>query len=214
MMNDRRVVSNWFLILCIVSTCSATAVATERPNVVMIMTDNHGAWTLGCYGNKDIRTPNIDRLAEEGTLFENAFASNPVCSPTRASVLTGLIPSQHGVHCFLRGGRLQTGPDAHCTLDDFRSMPEILKDNGYRCGLVGKWHLGGNMSPQEGFDDYWITMPHGGTSTFYNAQIIEDGKLRNEPEYLTDFWTKHALKFLKQSEEADDQPFFLFLSYR
>ncbi len=170
--------------------------AAERPNVVLIMTDNHGAWTLGCYGNKDIRTPNIDKLAEEGTLFDNAFASNPVCSPTRATTLTGLIPSQHGVHCFLRGGRLQTGPDARNTLDEFTSIPEVLKREGYRCGLVGKWHLGGNATPQEGMDDYWITMPHGGTSTFYDAKIIEDGKQRTEPEYLTDFWTKHAVKFI------------------
>jgi len=182
----------------------------RRPNVVLIMTDNHGAWTLGCYGNKDIRTPNIDKLAEEGTLFDNAFASNPVCSPTRATTLTGLIPSQHGVHCFLRGGRLQTGPDARNTLDEFTSLPEVLKREGYRCGLVGKWHLGGNESPQEGMDDYWITMPHGGTSTFYDAKIIEDGKQRTEPEYLTDFWTKHAVKFV---ETDDDKPFFLFLAY-
>lgn len=185
--------------------------AAEAPNVVMIMTDNHGAWTLGCYGNNDIRTPNIDRLAEEGTLFDNAFASNPVCSPTRATVLTGLIPSQHGVHCFLRGGNLQVGPKARCTLDEFRSLPEILKDAGYRCGLVGKWHLGANLSPQEGLDDYWITMPHGGTSTFYDAQIIEDGKIRKEPQYLTDFWTKHAVHFI--SQQSKEQPFFLFLSY-
>ena len=184
----------------------------KRPNVVLIMTDNHGAWTLGCYGNPDIRTPNIDRLAAEGTLFDRAFASNPVCSPTRASCLTGTIPSQHGVHSFLAGGRLQTGPDARCTLDELTSIPEVLKGQGYKCGLVGKWHLGGNMSSQEGLDDYWITMPHGGTSTFYDANIIEAGKIRKEPQYLTDFWTAHAVKFIADQAEADD-PFFLFLSY-
>ena len=192
---------------------NATASAAQRPNVVMIMTDNHGAWTLGCYGNKDIRTPQIDKLAQEGTLFDNAFASNPVCSPTRASILTGLIPSQHGVHCFLRGGRLQTGPDARCTLADFASLPKELKKAGYSCGLVGKWHLGGNMTPQEGFDDYWVTTPHGGTSTFYDAQIIEDGEQRTEPQYLTDFWTKHAVNFIEQRAEKTEQPFFLLLTY-
>ncbi|HIK91304.1 MAG TPA: DUF4976 domain-containing protein, partial [Planctomycetes bacterium] len=192
---------------------AAATNADDRPNVVMIMTDNHGAWTLGCYGNQDIRTPNIDRLAEEGTLFDNAFASNPVCSPTRATTLTGLLPSQHGVHCFLRGGHLQVGPDARCTLDEITSLPEILRDAGYSCGLVGKWHLGGNMTPQEGFDDYWITMPHGGTSTFYDAKIIENGKQRTEPEYLTDFWTKHAVNFIEQRAEQKDKPFFLFLAY-
>ena len=101
----------------------------ERPNVVLIMTDNHGAWTLGCYGNPDIRTPNIDRLASEGTLFTRAFASNPVCSPTRATFLTGLVPSQHGVHCFLSAGRLQVGPEARCTLDEVTSLPEVLRES-------------------------------------------------------------------------------------
>ena len=195
------------------SVVAATTSARDRPNVVMIMTDNHGAWTLGCYGNEDIRTPHIDRLAQEGTLFDNAFASNPVCSPTRATTLTGLIPSQHGVHCFLRGGHLQVGPDARCTMNEFTSIPEILRDAGYSCGLVGKWHLGGNMTPQEGFNDYWITMPHGGTSTFYDAKIIENGKERTEPEYLTDFWTKHAVNYIEQRAEQMDKPFFLFLAY-
>ncbi len=190
----------------------STLRAAEPPNVILIMTDNHGAWTLGCYGNEDIRTPNIDRLAREGTLFDRAFSSNPVCSPTRATFLTGLLPSQHGVHCFLFGGRLQVGPEARCTLDRFTSLPEVLRGAGYDCGLVGKWHLGDNIQPQEGLDDYWITMPHGGTSTFYDASIIEDGKIRREPEYLTDFWTQHALKFIEQKSKSD-KPFFLFLSY-
>ena len=191
---------------------TGVAASPERPNVVLIMTDNHGAWTLGCYGNQNIRTPNIDRLAEEGVLFTRAFASNPVCSPTRATCLTGLVPSQHGVHSFLSAGRLQIGPDARCTLDEFTSLPEVLRENGYACGLVGKWHLGGNLEPQEGLQDYWITMPHGGTSTFYGAQIIEDGKLRKEPSYLTDFWTEHALKFIEQQAKTEE-PFFLFLAY-
>lgn len=202
----------WIRIACILIS-PGFAIADERPNVVMIMTDNHGAWTLGCYGNEEVRTPNIDRLAAEGTLFENAFASNPVCSPTRATVLTGLIPSQHGVHCFLRGGRLQVGPEARCTLDRFTSLPEVLRNAGYSCGLVGKWHLGGNMTSQEGFDDYWITMPHGGTSTFYDAKIIEDGQERTEPQYLTDFWTKHAVRYIEQRAEEKEKPFFLFLAY-
>ena len=182
------------------------------PNVVLIMTDNHGAWTLGCYGNQEIRTPNIDRLAAEGTLFTNAFASNPVCSPTRATFLTGLLPSQHGVHCFLRSGRLQIGPQARNTLSEFTSIGEVLHDAGYTCGLVGKWHLGANLTPQEGFEDYWITMPHGGTSTFYGAQVIEKGVLRREPEYLTDFWSRHAVKFIEDQSKTD-KPFFLFLAY-
>lgn len=182
----------------------------KSPNVVLILTDNHGAWTLGCYGNPEISTPHIDKLAEEGTLLTRAFSCNPVCSPTRATFLTGLVPSQHGVHSFLRGGRLQVGPEARNTLSEFQSVPEILKSKGYRCGLVGKWHLGGNLEPQEGLDDYWITMPHGGTTDFYDAKIIENGQERTEPKYLTEFWTDHAVNFI---EQADERPFFLYLAY-
>jgi arylsulfatase A-like enzyme len=179
------------------------------PNVVLILTDNQGAWTLGCYGNADIRTPNIDRLAREGTLFEHCYSSNAVCSPTRATLLTGLIPSQHGIHSYLTAGGAQVGPKAHSTIAEFRSFPEILAEAGYSCGLSGKWHLGDNLRPQEGFT-YWVTMPHGHTTTFYNADVIEDGRVRKEPSYLTDFWTDHGVKFIEQNKA---RPFFLYLAY-
>ncbi len=78
------------LLLAGVPALAASAPPPDRPSVVLIMTDNHGAWTLGCYGNRDIRTPHIDRLAREGIIFRRAFSSNAVCSPTRATYLTGL----------------------------------------------------------------------------------------------------------------------------
>ncbi|MEN9813425.1 MAG: Arylsulfatase precursor, partial [Verrucomicrobiota bacterium] len=115
--------------------------ASRPPNLVLILTDNQGAWTLGCYGNPDIRTPHVDRLAGEGIRFTRALASNPVCSPTRATLLTGLLPSQHGVHSFL-DPRYMMGPEAYNTLREFTSLGEILRDAGYACGLSGKWHLG------------------------------------------------------------------------
>ncbi len=208
----KRLVACLAFVLLISCNRVSNAASDDRPNVVLILTDNHGAWTLGCYGNPDIRTPNIDRLATEGTLFTRAFASNPVCSPTRATLLTGLVPSQHGVHSFLSGGGLQTGPNARCTLDEFSSLPEVLRDAGYNCGLVGKWHLGGNLHPQEGLDDYWITMPHGGTSTFYDAQIIENGAIRKEPKYLTDLWTEHAIKFIDQQARRTIRSFCSWLT--
>jgi len=183
--------------------------AAASPNVVLILTDNQGAWTLGCYGNPDIRTPNIDRLAREGILFTRCFSSNAVCSPTRATLLTGLIPSQHGVHCYLAAGGLQIGPNARDTIAEFCSVPEILAGAGYVCGLTGKWHLGDNLRPQEGFT-YWVTTPHGHTQTFYDAEVIENGRVRKEPQYLTDFWTDHAVRFLRENRE---KPFFLYLAY-
>jgi arylsulfatase A-like enzyme len=187
------------------------AVQSERKknNIILIMTDNHGAWTLACYGNPDIKTPNIDRLAKEGIRFTNAFSSNAVCSPTRATYLTGLIPSQHGVHCYLNRNEAQMGADAYCVIEEFHTLPEVLSEQGHTCGLVGKWHLGKNMFPQKGFS-YWITMPHGGTRTFYDAEVIENNKVRIEPEYLTDLWTRHGIKFIEQNK---NRPFFLFLSY-
>src|SRR5262245_42801537 len=72
--------------------------APRLPDVVIIMTDNHGEWTLGCYGNREIRTPNIDRLAREGLLFTRAYCTQSICAPSRATFLTGLLPSQHAVH--------------------------------------------------------------------------------------------------------------------
>jgi arylsulfatase A-like enzyme len=204
---------NMLLTTTAVTTLFAAFAAAQdfakRPNVVLIVTDNQAAWTLGCYGNPDIRTRNIDRLAREGTLFERCYSSNAVCSPTRATLLTGLIPSQHGVHNYLSAGHPQLGPRAYCTIAEFRSLPEILADAGYVCGLSGKWHLGDSLHPQEGFS-YWVTMPHGHTTTFYNADVIEDGKQHQEPEYLTDFWTDHGIRFIEQNK---DRPFFLLLTY-
>ena len=78
----------------------------DRPNIVFILTDDQGPWALGCSGNPEIRTPNLDRLARRGVYFENFFCTSPVCSPARASVMTGRIPSQHGVHDWIRGGNM------------------------------------------------------------------------------------------------------------
>jgi arylsulfatase A-like enzyme len=188
--------------------CCLQAADSKPPNLVFILTDNQGAWTLGCYGNPDIRTPNIDRLASEGLRFTRALSCNPVCSPTRATFLTGLIPSQHGVHSFL-DPKYMMGPEAYNTLREFTSLGEVLKDAGYVCGLSGKWHLGANLTPNEGFS-YWITKPDGSTAEFYNQPVIEDGKVRIEEGYTTELWTDRGVKFIEQNK---DRPFFLFLAY-
>lgn len=131
----RYITASCLLMAAVDSAWSAET--RRRPNVVLILTDNHSAWTLGYYGNKDIRTPNIDRLAAEGMRFDRCFSCNAVCSPTRATYLTGLMPSQHGVHSFLGEGSLK-GPSAYYTLEEFRTLPGILHDAGYTCGLTGK----------------------------------------------------------------------------
>ena len=183
----------------------------DRPNIVMIMTDNQGAWTLGCYGNEEIRTPRIDGLATEGMRFENAYCVNSVCSPSRATWFTGLIPSQHGVHCFLGGEKpdSQMGHDAYCTIEEFENLPAALYAEGYACGLSGKWHLGDSLNPQLGFD-YWFSKPKGSTSEFYDSEMIWDGAVYKEPRYVTDAITAHAVDYL---ENCQGGPFFLYVAY-
>ena len=177
------------------------------------MTDNQGAWTLGCHGNDEIRTPHIDAMAAAGVRCAKAYAVNSVCSPSRATFLTGLIPSQHGVHCYLGGEQpdAQMGPGAYCTVGEFVTLPQVLRDAGYRCGLAGKWHLGDSLQPQQGFD-YWFTKPKGHTHTFYNAEAIWQGQVYEEPRYATEAITAHALDFLAQAADGE-APFFLFAAY-
>ena len=182
--------------------------ADRPPNLVFILTDNQGAWTLGCYGNPDIRTPHIDRLAAEGMRFDRALSSNPVCSPTRATFLTGLIPSQHGVHCFL-DPKYMMGPEAYNTLEEFTSLGEVMQGAGYTCGLSGKWHLGANLKPAEGFS-FWVTKPDGSTREFTNQPIIENGEVTEVAEYTTAYFTRRGVEFI---EENQADPFCLFLAY-
>lgn len=189
-----------------VSTSQITGVERKRPNIVFIMTDNHGAWTLGCYGNKDIRTPNIDRLASEGILFTHCFSSNAVCSPTRATSLTGLIPSQHGVHCWSP----RALPGQENAIGEFHSLPEILAESGYVCGITGKWHLGGRLHKAQEKFAYWVVKRSGDTPDFYNTKVIENGKLRIDRRHATDIWTEYGIGFIEQNK---DRPFFLLLTY-
>ncbi len=186
----------------------ASTNGTRQPNVVLIMTDNQGAWTLGCYGNPDIRTPNLDRMAREGIRFTRAFSNNAVCSPTRATYLTGLMPCQHGVHKYIDKS-VMLGPEAYSTLEEFASLPQILSESGYVCGLSGKWHLGDHLQPQEGFT-FWVTKPGGHTTGFVDQDVIENGEIHKIPGHQTDYWTRRGIEFI---EEHKEKPFFLFLAY-
>lgn len=182
-----------------------------RPNIVFIISDNQSPWTMGCYGNDEIRTPSCDRLADEGVRFTNAFCVNPVCSPNRATCMTGLLPSQHGVHNWLGGEKpdAQVGPEAYCTIAEFVTLPQILAEEGYTCGMTGKWHLGDSLNPQLGFE-YWFAKPRGHTRTFYDSEAIWRGEIYREPRYYLDAITDHAIDFLSHDHE---QPFFLHVGY-
>ncbi len=205
-----------FLILltsyCIVNV-SAVAAGTskKRPNVLLIMTDNQSASLLGAYGNPVIETPNIDRLANEGVLFERAYATSGVCSPSRAVLLTGLIPSANGVH---NGLPSEFPFRRYSAIAEYRNWPQTLADAGYSTGFVGKYHLGVHEEPSLGFD-FWVTFRGGHTTSFVDAAIFDNGKSYNvadSNEHLTDFWTRRATDFI-QSQEDSDSPFFLWLSY-
>ena len=176
----------------------------ERPNVVFVLTDDQGPWAMGCAGNDEIRTPNLDRIAAEGTRFENFFCASPVCSPARASIFSGRIPSQHGVHDWIRAK-----PDAPDFLAGQKGCTDFLALAGYTCGLSGKWHLGGHMQPAHGFS-HWFCHPAGG-GKYNDMQMVRDGEIQVCPGYVTDVITDDAMGFL--DAQAGNGPFYLSVHY-
>ena len=181
--------------------------SNDRPNVVFILTDDQGPWAAGCAGNPEIRTPHIDALARDGLRFENFFCTSPVCSPARASLMSGRIPSAHGVHDWIRDRNMP--PDPARYVEDCTCYTDVLAENGYTVGLSGKWHLGDSLTPQHGFS-YWYCMPQGG-SRYQDAEMIWDGEVRTFPGYLTDRITDFGVRFLER--HYDDGPFYLSLHY-
>lgn len=164
----------------------------QKTNVVVILTDDQGVWAAGCYGNQEIRTPNIDRLAAAGTRFRNFFVATPVCSPSRATLLTGRIPSQHGVHDWIKKG--DVGPDAIPYLEGETAYTDIMARHGWTCGISGKWHLDDSQIPRHGFTDWFVHQKGGGD--YNNAPMVRDGQLVNEKGYITDVITDQALDWL------------------
>ena len=184
---------------------------TQTPNIVVVLTDDQGCWAMGCSGNPEIRTPNLDRLAATGVRFENFFCASPVCSPARASLLTGRIPSSHGIHDWLRGGNMQTKEDRSIEyLQGLTGYSDLLAVAGYVCGLAGKWHLGHSLQPQKSFT-YWYAHQYGG-SNYHDAPMIHHGQTYTESRYLTDAITDYGLEFLQQ-RRREDRPWYLSLHF-
>ncbi|MBR3503938.1 MAG: sulfatase-like hydrolase/transferase [Clostridia bacterium] len=190
------------------------------PNIVFILTDDQGAWAIG-RETPEIVTPHIDRLAGEGVYFRNAFCASPVCSPARCSIVTGRLPSAHGVHDWLRGGNVDTGalppamrpflPDERRAVDYLEGMPTVfdaLRAAGYHMALVGKWHMGDSMRPREGFEE-WTALLRGGCP-YRRADVFADGEARFIDQYVTDFFTDRAVRYIDSRPAG---PFLLSLHY-
>ena len=189
----------------------------KKPNILLIMSDDQGYHDVSYYNTKDIKTPNIDQIRNEGIRFDNFYANSPVCSPTRASLISGLYPHKAGVPGVIRTnkknnwGYLKT---------DFLSLPQELNKLKYNTALVGKWHLGlnyPNTPIDRGFkffhgflgdmmDDYWNHKRHGYNYMRLNEKIIEP------IGHATDLFTDWSIDYI-ESQEKKKKPFFLFLSY-
>jgi len=182
--------------------------ALSRPNILLFLTDDHGKWAAGCYGDAEIKTPILDRLAAQGALFNNAFTPIPVCSPARACLLTGRTPSQVGIHDWINEGDQAIGDIDY--LADEVTLPEILAGLGYTCGLSGKWHLGRSRETPRGFS-WCFGLPrwqgqHEGEYTYH-----QNGEPVTLTGNKTQFITDRAIEFLDAAPA--DRPFFLNVGY-
>ena len=183
----------------------------DRPNVVMLVTDNQSADSLGCYGNVEHETPRIDRLAREGALFLQAFCTNGLCSPTRASMLTGLMPSQHGVHIAMPDDDVVPKADDYDVTREFRTLPYELRAHGYATGMVGKWHLGSFRQRGHGFD-HWVAFTKGHTTDFYDNQVLVGDEIRHvRGQHIVEYFSDRAIDFIRARDRR--RPFFLQVNY-
>lgn len=180
-----------------------------RPNVVVLMSDDQGPWAMGCAGNTEIVTPNLDRLAAEGTRLDRFFCVSPVCSPARASMLTGAIPSAHGIHDAIHAGDFGAGPIDY--LAGRSAYTDVLAAAGYDCALSGKWHLGASEVPQASITGWnaWC-----GGHPYLDPVMMVDGAPRTMTGYSSDVFADVALDIVDASAADDaDRPFCLQLCF-
>lgn len=183
-----------------------------RPNILLILADDLAAWMLGCYGNKEIKTPNIDMLARTGLRFLNPFVATPICSPSRATLFTGRVPRQHGIHDFLTPKPLENPPQGQeappASFDSEVMISDLLSKAGYECGYVGKWHMGNDQKPGHGYTTA-VTMDRPGR--YQDPFLFRNGERVQEKGYLAEIFTRHATEFL--DKQTPSKPFFLTVSY-
>jgi arylsulfatase A-like enzyme len=193
----------------------AQAQSTDRPNVVLIITDDVGYGDLGSYGARDVRTPNIDSLAKNGTRLTDFYAA-PNCSPTRAALISGRYQQRVRIEAPLGAARSPAGEQGLRATG--RSLPQLLKNNGYRTALIGKWHLGykKEFSPVAHGFDYFFGFKSGLIDYYQHTDSSGDHDLfeNDEPThvngYSTDLFTERSVKFIEQNA---GQPFFLEVAY-
>jgi len=184
-----------YLVVLLLPILSCTTTVQERPNFIFFFSDDHTTQAISAYGDGRIETPNIDKLASEGILFENCFCTNSICAPSRAVVLTGKYSHINGLkdNSDVFDGSQQT-------------FPKLLQNAGYRTAIIGKWHL---KSAPEGFD-YWKVLP--GQGKYFDPDFIEMGQNLKETGYVTDIITDDALKYLQTY--SYDQPFCLMIQHK
>lgn len=189
--------------------------SAEKPNVVLIITDDVGYGDLGSYGAPDIKTPNIDRLAREGVRFTDFYANGAVCTPTRAGLITGRYQQRVNLEWALSTSPVDLQRGLPVT---GRSLPQLLKNNGYATALIGKWHLGfaTSVGPNaHGFDHFFGFL--GGAVNYFShtrgdgvADLYENTTAIKEPGYLTDLITRRSVDFIDGNAS---RPFFLEVAY-
>lgn len=189
----------------------ASNASLKKPNILFILSDNQHAGLLGAYGNVDIKTPNIDKLANQGVKFTQSFAVSGMCSPTRATILTGLMPSQHGLHDWLDDELMVDLPKNWQAIAEFKSVPYTLGKHGYDTAMIGKWHLGQPWQAANGFD-YWLTFSSGHTVDFWHNTVIENGNISEvKGQHMVDYFGDKSVDYINNYK--GDKPFFLQVSF-
>ena len=181
-----------------------------RPHILFVFTDDQAPWAVGASGNEQIKTPNMDRLFGEGAYLKNAFTVTPVCSPSRASLMTSRYGTELGITDWIKpGAEAELGLDPQTV-----TWPELLQQAGYKTGLVGKWHLGvpDRFHPTKTGFDYFMGFRTGGT-TPNNPTLEKDGQNQKFNGLTTDILTDHAIGFLKANHNSEE-PMLLCVHYR